>query len=275
MKRMLSFILLLSIIVIAGCTNQEKVPKENMEETHELLISAAASLTDAMTEIVSAFEEEHPDTKITVNYGGSGKLAQQLQQGAPVDVFLSADQAWMDKLDKEQLILPDSKIDFARNELVMIAKEASLSTIDSMEDLTSAKVDQIAIGNPDSVPAGKYAEEALKNSGLWKQIQEKFIYAKDVRQVLTYVETGNADIGFVYGSDLHRTEDVEVVTRVNESLFEPIVYPAAVVASSDNTDVAKAFVAYLESDTVQAILEKTDLKYKALFVSFDTFNSRS
>ena len=260
MKRMLSFILLLSIIVISGCTNQEKVPKENMEETHELLISAAASLTDAMTEVVSAFEEEHPDTKITVNYGGSGKLAQQLQQGAPVDVFLSADQAWMDKLDKEQLILPDSKIDFARNELVMIAKEASLSTIDSMEDLTSAKVDQIAIGNPDSVPAGKYAEEALKNSGLWKQIQEKFIYAKDVRQVLTYVETGNADIGFVYGSDLYRTEAVEVVTKVDESLFEPIVYPAAVVASSENTAVAKAFVAYLESDTVQAILEKNGFK---------------
>src|SRR5699024_6865805 len=108
MKRMLSFILLLStIIVIAGCTNQEKVPKENMEETHELLISAAASLTDAMTEIASSFEEEHPDTKITVNYGGSGKLAQQLQQGAPVDVFLSADQAWMDKLDKNKLILPE------------------------------------------------------------------------------------------------------------------------------------------------------------------------
>jgi len=260
MKRMLSFILLLSIIVIAGCTNQEKVPKENMEETHELLISAAASLTDSMTEIASAFEEEHPDTKITVNYGGSGKLAQQLQQGAPVDVFLSADQAWMDKLDKEQLILPDSKIDFARNELVMIAKEASLFTIDSMEDLTSAKVDQIAIGNPDSVPAGKYAEEALKNSGLWKQIQEKFIYAKDVRQVLTYVETGNADIGFVYGSDLYRTEDVEIISKIEEALLEPIVYPAAVVASSENTDVAKAFVAYLESDTVQAILEKNGFK---------------
>src|SRR5699024_5733374 len=226
----------------------------------ELLISAAASLTDAMTEVVSAFEEEHPDTKITVNYGGSGKLAQQLQQGAPVDVFLSADQAWMDKLDKEQLILPDSKIDFARNELFMIAKKASLSTIDSMEDLTFAKVDQIAIGNPDSVPAGKYAEEALKNSGLWKQIQEKFIYAKDVRQVLTYVETGNADIGFVYGSDLYRTEDVEIISKIEEALLEPIVYPAAVVASRDNTAVAKTFVAYLESDTVQAILEKNGFK---------------
>src|SRR5699024_9313266 len=138
--------------------------------------------------------------------------------------------------------------------------KASLSTIDSMEDLTSAKVDQIAIGNPDSVPAGKYEEEALKNSGLWKQIQEIFIYAKDVRQVLTYVETGNADIGFVYGSDLYRTEAVEVVTKVDESLFEPIVYPAAVVASSENTAVAKAFVAYLESDTVQAILEKNGFK---------------
>src|SRR5699024_7744892 len=143
------------------------------------LISAAASLTDAMTEIVSAFEEEHPDTKITVNYGGSGKLAQQLQQGAPVDVFLSADQAWMDKLDKEQLILHDSKIDYARNELVMITNEAGQSINDYMEDLTFAKVDQIAIDNPHSDPAGKYAEEALKNSGLWKQIQEKFIYAND------------------------------------------------------------------------------------------------
>src|SRR5699024_8596768 len=169
MKRMLSFILLLSNIVISGCTNQEKVPKENMEETHELLISAAASLTDAMTEVVSAFEEEHPDTKITVNYGGSGKLAQQLQQGAPVDVFLSADQAWMDKLDKEQLFLPNSKIDLPRMELARRAKKAGRSAIDSMEDLTSAMVDQIAIGTPDGVPAGKYAEEALKNSGLWKQ----------------------------------------------------------------------------------------------------------
>src|SRR5699024_10508558 len=131
---------------------------------------------------------------------------------------------------------------------------------DSMEDLTFAKVDQIAIGNPDSVPAGKYAEEALKNSGLWKQIQEKFIYAKDVRQVLTYVETGNADIGFVYGSDLYRTEAVEVVTIAEGSLFEPIVYPAAAVSSSETTVVAKAFVAYLESETVQDILEKNGFK---------------
>lgn len=259
-KRTISFLLLLSIIMISGCTKQEEIPSENMEETHELLISAAASLTDAMMEITSAFEEEHPNTELTVNYGGSGKLAQQLQQGAPVDVFLSADQAWMDKLDEAQLILPESRINFAKNDLVLIAKKDSPFTIDSIKDLTDAQIDKIAIGNPDSVPAGKYATDALKNSNVLEQIENQFIYAKDVRQVLTYIETGNAEVGFVYSSDLYRTKDIEVVAKIDQSLFEPIVYPAAVISTSNNGTIAKEFVDFLESDTVQSIIKKYGFK---------------
>lgn len=260
MKRILYFGLLVSIIVIGGCMKQEKILQEDVGEEGELFISAAASLTDAMEDIVAAFEEAHPEIAVTMNFGGSGKIAQQIQQGAPVDVFLSADQEWMDKLAEADYISSESRINFATNELVLIAKKDKSLAIDSIEDLADAEIDQIAIGNPDSVPAGKYAIEALGNSGILNLLKEQFVYAKDVRQVLTYVETGNTEGGFVYKSDLRRADDIEVLAQINEDLYEPIVYPAAVVSSSKKVELANAFVSFLDSDIVHSILKTYGFK---------------
>lgn len=255
-SKLIFFISLLAIIAgLAGCTQQKKSSDGNSEKEKELLVSAAASLTDAMQDIIDAFEKAHPNVKVTANFSGSGKLAQQIQQGAPTDVFLSADEAWMNRLEGDKLIVSNSITDFATNELVLIAKRDHGLSIHSLADLPSVTDGQIAIGNPDSVPAGMYAKEALQHSEVFKQLQEQFVYAKDVRQVLTYVETGNAALGFVYRSDMLRSEDVKVVNSIDQSLYDPIVYPAAAVTASEHIETAKEFVSFLESDMVSAILK--------------------
>lgn len=247
-QRLWIFLLLFTLI---GCSDTET----SNTGKKEIFISAAASLTGALDEIKASFEKLHPDIHITYNLGGSGKLAQQIQQGAPVDVFMSADQHWMNVLAKDQLILPKTQINFAQNNLVLITNEANETNIDSLTDLNSDRVGQIGIGNPKSVPAGNYAKEALTNLKLWESLTPHLVYAKDVRQVLTYVESGNVQFGFVYESDLKRTNEVKVVTKIDSELLSPIVYPAAVVTTSKNQDAAKEFLKFLQSDKVKTILD--------------------
>lgn len=254
-KRTFLIMCMLIMIGLAGCGQQNTSSDEDSGEEEVLLISAAASLTDAMEDIIDAFEEDHSGVKVTANFAGSGKLAQQIQQGAPTDVFLSADQEWMNHLEEDDLVDSDSVTDFAANELVLITKKDTDFHINSLADLQTESVKRIAIGNPDSVPAGMYTKEALKHSKLYKPLQDQFVFAKDVRQVLTYVETGNTEAGFVYRSDMLRSDDVEAAVSIDQSLYEPIVYPAATVTESAHTELAKEFVSFLESNTVSEILE--------------------
>ncbi|WP_404450718.1 molybdate ABC transporter substrate-binding protein [Virgibacillus necropolis] len=230
-------------------------PESSDTEKKEIFISAAASLSGALKKISEDFEAEHPNVNITLNFSGSGKLAQQIQQGAPVDVFLSADQNWMDVLEQDNLILPGTRVNFAKNSLVFISQKETDKKIHTLKDIDPGSIGQIAIGNPKSVPAGNYTKEALTNLGLWDNLIEHFVYAKDVRQVLTYVESGNAEVGFVYGSDLHRTESVQVLTEVDSDLYSPVVYPAAVLSTGESPELAKVFLSYLQSDSAQAVLE--------------------
>ncbi|WP_430789581.1 molybdate ABC transporter substrate-binding protein [Virgibacillus flavescens] len=254
-KNLLCMFLILITLIACSDTKTSNADKQ------EIFVSAAASLTGALDEISGSFEKSHPDIHITYNLGGSGKLAQQIQQGAPVDVFLSADQHWMDVLEKDQLILPNTKIDFAKNSLVLITNETNDTNIDSLTDLNADKVGQIGIGNPESVPAGSYAKEALTKLKLWESLTPHLVYAKDVRQVLTYVESNNVEIGFVYGSDLKRAEKVKVLKKVDTELLSPIVYPAAIVKTSENQDAAKTFLEFLQSDKAKAIFDNYGFDY--------------
>ncbi|SHF97062.1 molybdate ABC transporter substrate-binding protein [Ornithinibacillus halophilus] len=253
MKRTLCIVLLLTLFT--ACSNPDN---ESDSPTKGVTISAATSLSGVLEEIIPLLEQVYPDTTITVNLGSSGKLAQQIEQGAPTDIFLSADQQYMDQLENKQLILPDSRTNFASNSLVLIGSSETSYALDDLNYLLSIDENQIAIGNPNSVPAGKYAKEALENKDLWRldNLQSQLVFAKDVRQVLTYVSSGNAGLGFVYKSDLNRDESVKTILSIDESLHSPIIYPAAVVSTTSHPDIAKEMTKFLTSSEVQQILDK-------------------
>ncbi|MFC4558464.1 molybdate ABC transporter substrate-binding protein [Virgibacillus kekensis] len=237
------------MVLVSGCS-------QNSGDGEKILVSAAASMSGVLSELTRAFNEEYPNTTLTLNYGASGKLAQQIEQGAPVDVFLSANQRWMDSLEEKDMIDPKTRVNFTQNKLVLITAKDSNIKVDSLENLASMNLNQIAVGNPKSVPAGSYTKQALTSVGVWNTLDEKLVHAKDVRQVLTYAESGNTDIGFVYASDLERSELVEEIMMVDQSLYETIKYPAAVISSSEHKEKAKAFIEFLKSDKAQSILKK-------------------
>ncbi len=217
-----------------------------------LTISAAASMTDAMNAIQKLYQADHPNVTLTMNYGSSGALEQQIEQGAPVDVFISAANKQMDQLEGKSLVLAGTRKILLGNQLVLIAADGS-TAVTSCNDLTKSAVKFVAIGEPSSVPAGQYAQEALTRMGLWNDLQSKLVMGKDVRAVLTYVASQNADAGLVYFTDALTSQDVRIVATIPEDSHSPIVYPAAVIGASKNQAAAKAFEAYLSGALATAV----------------------
>lgn len=218
-----------------------------------LTVSVAASLQNAISEIRPAFERAHPGVKLTVNFGGSGSLAQQVESGAPVDVFVSAAAKPVDRLAAKGLLLPGTRRDLLRNRLVLVAASGGTS-VRSFQDL--ARVKLIALGDPESVPAGDYGRQALQSLRIWNTVEKNLVLAKDVRQVLSYVETGNADAGIVYETDARESAKVRVVAVAPDSSHAPIVYPAAVTRDSRNPAAARGLIAYLASPEAGAIFTR-------------------
>jgi len=204
MKRILALIYL--VLLLTSCASGNL--KEGKEEKTTLMISAAASLTDALNELKPIFEDENPSIELLFNYGGSGKLAQMIIQGAPSDVFLSASESDMERLQVEDMILNDTRVNFAENELALIANKEQPVIVSSFEEISSAVIGHIAIGEPESVPAGRYTKQVLERLDLWDSLTGSLVMSSDVRQVLTHVELGNADAGIVYASDVLRSEKV-------------------------------------------------------------------
>ena len=247
------------LLMVAGCSNGEQGTSGSSEEPVEkveLMVSAAASLTDALEEMKALFEDEHPDITLRFNFASSGKLVQLIEQGAPSDVFLSASTKDMDKLQDEKLIDEATRVDFTANELVLIAEKNSSLTVDSFEDIDPASIDHFAIGEPESVPVGRYTKEVLDHLDLWPSLQSKIVLGSDVRQVLTHVEMGNADLGVVYSSDAKISDQVKVLASANTEWHGPIVYPGAVVADIEYPEEAKAFLKFLTSEKGKEILGK-------------------
>ncbi|WP_204518418.1 molybdate ABC transporter substrate-binding protein [Brevibacillus fulvus] len=243
--------------LLAGCAQPEASTDKKTEQAEvELTISAAASLMDALNESKAVFEQKYPGMKLTYNFGGSGKLAQQITQGAPADLFLSASAKDMDRLQAKELLLADSRRDFARNELVLIAPQNSPLSIDSFDQIDPAAVRHFAIGEPASVPAGTYAKQVLQNLKLWEEIQPKLVFSSDVRQVLAYVESGDADVGVIYSSDAVIGKGIKVLATAQSQWHEPIVYPGAVLAASAHPAEAQRFLAFIMSEEGKRILQK-------------------
>jgi molybdate transport system substrate-binding protein len=218
----------------------------------ELVVSGAASLSGAMTEIKTAFEAAHPEWQIFVNFAASGQLLQQIEAGAPVDVFAPADQETMDRAQKIGLIDAGSRANFTANDLMLVVPSDS-SLVSCPKDMTDAKVGRIALGEPDAVPAGSYTKAALVALGLWEGLEPKLVYGLSVKQALDYVALGEVDAAFVYATDARLAhERVRVVANMAGHM--PIIYPAAVVAASSHKDAAREFVAFLCGEPGQTIL---------------------
>lgn len=209
----------------------------------ELTVSAAASLSESFTQISQEFTKD-TGVKVNLNFASSNNLLRQMEQGAPVDVFASADQETMDSAEQKALVDPATRRDFALNDLVLITPASGKLT--GPEDLTEAEVKHIAIGTPESVPAGRYAREALTSAGTWDKLQNKFVFGNNVRQVLSYIQRGEADAGFVYRTDaLAGGKDVRIVTAMTG--HKPVCYPIAVTKDSASKDVAQKFVDFVLS----------------------------
>lgn len=257
-KNVLLFCLFFVLLLSFGCSDGGKV-KEDKEQV-ELLVSAAASLTDVLTELKEEYEKDHKNTSITFNFGSSGKLAAQIEQGAPADLFLSASAKDMDNMNDKGLIDEPSRIVFTQNSLVLISNKDSTIDLNSFEKIDSAKIDHLAIGEPESVPVGRYTKEVFEHLGLWEPLQSKLVMGSDVRQVLTHVEMGNADLGIVYASDALISDKVKVLAKADTEWHEPIVYPGAIVDSSRHKEEAQEFLEYLMSADGKLQLEKFGFK---------------
>jgi molybdate transport system substrate-binding protein len=225
----------------------------------ELVVSAAASLTNAFKAVSEVYEQQHPGTKVLLNFGASDVLMQQIVKGAPADVFASADQKAMDKAAAEKVIVPATRKDFAANLLVLIVPADSRFAPASLNDLTSAKVKRIAYGDPASVPIGRYAQGALQAAGVWDAVSAKAVLASNVRQSLDYVSRGEVDAGFVFSTDAAIMPD-KVKVAMNVPTQTPITYPIAQVEGSRHAADAQAFMSFVLSPAGQAVLAKYGFK---------------
>lgn len=221
----------------------------------DLTVSAASSLTESFRELGAAYEKTHPGTKVDFNFAASGVLLQQISRGAPVDVFASADEATMDQAQQQDLLAAGSRAVFAVNALWVVVPPQARAAPRSLKDLAAAGVQRIALGNPDSVPVGRYAKGALEAAGLWPSVQGRIITTQNVRQSLDYVARGEVDAGFVYATDAQAMPD-----RVRRAFAVPvsgrIAYPLAVTRASAQPAEAKRFVAFVRSAQGQAILAR-------------------
>ncbi len=237
--------LLLLAAALGGCHAERRIT---------LTISAAASLQEAIVETEAAYNRDHAGADFRNNFGSSGILAREIEQGAPVDLFLSAAAKPMDDLQAAGLIAPETRQNLLRNSLVLIApRDSPLRDFDGLADKS---VRMVALGDPATVPAGQYGKQALTALHLFDKLKAKLVLAKDVRQVLTYVETGNADAGLVYATDAQASSKVRIVSVAPESSHDAIVYPAAVIKASRNSEEARRFVEFLSTPAAKAIFSK-------------------
>ena len=221
----------------------------------DITVSAAASLTNAFKEIGAAYEKDHAGDQVRFNFAASDPLVQQIGKGAPVDVFASADQDAMDKAESLKLLAPGTRRNFVSNSLVLIAPANSKLGLKGVADLRQAAVTRVTMGNPASVPVGRYAKQALEQATLWTTVEPKAIFGASVRQSLDYVARGEVDAGFVYATDaIVQKDKVRVIATVPTAT--PVSYPIAAIAAGPQPAAGRKFVDYVLAPAAQAILAR-------------------
>jgi len=258
------------LLFLSGCSGKSTVDTGNtgdinraQQETSkpvELNVSAAMSLKDALQKAAVGFEEEE-NTKLIFNFGPAGELQAQIEQGAPADVFISAGKKQVDALEEKGLTIAGSRVNALGNDLVVVVPRDSKLTLKRVEDLAAAEIiGKISLPNPDIAPAGQYAKETLEKANIWTSFQSKLVLAKDVRQVIGYVETGNVDAGFVYGSDVKSSKSAKIALVVPDDYHKPIVYPAVILKDAGQPDLAAKFIAHIKSEDALKVFEEYGFK---------------
>lgn len=239
-------------------TSEEASEEEKAEETGEevtILVAAAASLKYSYDdELIPMFEKANPGIKVEATYDSSGKLQTQIEEGLDADVFMSAAVKQMNALKDEEMVDADSIVDLLENKIVLIVPEGIEAKVTGFEDITNA--DTIAVGDPESVPAGQYAKEALTSLGTWDQVEAKSTKGTNVTEVLNWVAEGSADAGIVYATDAATTENVKVIAEAPEgSLSAKVIYPVGIVSASTKKEAAQKFVDFLQSEEAIQVFE--------------------
>lgn len=258
-NRLLVFLMAAMLIIAAmttGCGGEKPAAPATPPQKVELNVSAAVSLKDALAEIQKNYEAKNSNIKLVFNLGASGALQKQIEQGAPADIFISAAPKQMNDLEEKNLVNKTTRKNLVENKLVVIVPTASTLNITKYEDLTKDEVQKLSIGETASVPAGQYAQEVLKKLGIWDKIQNKAVLAKDVRTVLTYVETGNVEAGIVYKTDAASSDKVKIAATAPEGSHQPILYPVAILSGAKQQKAAEDFLAYLSTPECKTIFEK-------------------
>jgi len=254
-RRILAFISGIVASFILASSLQFFTPSPLVAQVNTaLLVSAAASLQDALQELKPIFQKTNGNVTVNYNFGASGALQQQIEQGAPADIFFSAAEKQMNALESKGLTIPDTQRNLLTNRLVLIMPSDSKLNLVNFRQLTDNNVKRIAVGEFRSVPAGQYAEQALKKLGILEQVRPKLVFGSNVRSVLAAVETGNADAGIVYLTDAKTSKQVKVVAT--ENLHSPIVYPIAVIKSSKNPQAAREYIQFLSGKQARTVFEK-------------------
>ncbi|AFY99734.1 molybdate ABC transporter substrate-binding protein [Calothrix sp. PCC 6303] len=256
-RRFLAFVSATMASFLLAIVFQLRVPSPivTAQPNATLLVSTAASLKDAMEEIRENYQQRTPGISINYNFGASGALMQQIQQGATSDIFISAAKKQVDTLEQSGIIVVDTRSILAKNRLVLIVPKLTVG-VTSFYNLTTDNIKKIAVGEPRSVPAGEYAEQVLQKLGIYHKLKPKFVYGNNVRQVLAAVEAGNADAGLVYQTDAAISNKIKIVVAADEKYHSPIVYPMAVLKQSKNITAARQFIKYLSSEEAKAIFDK-------------------
>lgn len=241
-----------AVFAMAGCGSPAG---SSGEESVELTVLAAASLTNVCDEIGERYEAEHEHVRLKFSYGSSGALQAQIEEGAPADVFMSAAMKQMNALDEEGRMDSDSIVPLLENKIVLVVPVDSDTDLSSFEEVATDRVDMIGLGEPESVPVGQYSEEVFTSLKLLDEVRAKANYGSDVRTVLSWVETGEVDCGIVYATDAYTTEQVKIVAEAPEDSCQRVIYPVGVVKDSAHAEEAAAFVEYLQTEEILALFE--------------------
>ena len=248
--------------LVTGCSGQSASTSSSSSSSSSggsqkvLHVSAAASLTNVMQDIAKEYEQQHPDVKVEFNFGSSGALQQAIENGGKSDLFVSAAQKQMNALEKAGLLADGTRQDLLINDVVLIVPKDSKKDIKSFEDLNTDKVQKLALGEPKGVPVGQYSEQIFTYMKNLDAMKAKAVYGTDVRQVLSWIEQGEADAGLVYATDAAITDGVKVVAKAPADSHKPIIYPVSVLKDSKQLDLAKDFEQFLLNDTSKALFEK-------------------
>jgi len=265
MAKLITYPIIISLLMLlsaCGSNGQTKVVNTNVDrteasaETVQLKVYAAASLSEALKEVQELFESEHEDIVLTFNFATTPLLQKNIEQGDDADLFIGETSGSMKSLLYNDLIDPDNNVTLLRDELVVIGLSKRKEAIGALENLADAGVNRIGIGEPDSVSAGKYAKEALTNVSLWDTLSVKMVQAKDYKQVLQYVETGNVDAGFVYKSTAASSNKVVTLFAVDPAIYPAIEFPAGIIKATKHREQSELLYSFLQSEAAMSVFKK-------------------